>query len=447
VERINNKDHTSPLPDAEETLKLRFSNEVLDQFSQGRSKAEVLTLLETVSAWMAQVNTQNHDGVTLTPAIVHFLASGNDTQAQIGELDRLRQETRIGRFSADNELQRELEYRRFLSESKCQPAWPQKEPQQRAVFDALPLLPPPQNEGPYPLSAEDILESKRAAYEAKALLDFLRQFRSHTDRPITVLGNERYGRLFVVEPLEPYLRGGFHLHYERVPSHGSMRLTVPHYLERFQRNGFAPEFMLHLSTHMPHVVLVDVCSPRATEHYTKIPRGIRDLVNWFMVFNHIRAEGDRSQYEKHSSLPAYQIAELEKWWEFEVVRRRISPWIKPGPTYGIAYWAPELKEEVLMGNLVIAAKPAVSGGGPQVIAANPAIYRTTGDDLPELLQTTHPYYFNDPEKRIKAEILPGFGDHGFETRVKGFTTDEYVAAVQRQIGLELECMITNAGGE
>ncbi len=59
---------------------------------------------------------------------------------------------------------------------------------------------------------------------------------------------------------------------------------------------------------------------------------------------------------------------------------------------------------------------------------------------------TRPYYFNDPEKRHKEEIVPGF-----ETRIRGFTADEYVAAVQRQIGIELESIVdqpdlTDAGG-
>ena len=82
----------------------------------------------------------------------------------------------------------------------------------------------------------------------------------------------------------------------------------------------------------------------------------------------------------------------------------------------------------------------------KIITANPAIYRTKGDDLPELLRMTRPYYFNDPEKRHKEEIVPGF-----ETRIRGFTADEYVAAVQRQIGIELESIVdqpdlTDAGG-
>ena len=53
-----------------------------------------------------------------------------------------------------------------------------------------------------------------------------------------------------------------------------------------------------------------------------------------------------------------------------------------------------------------------------------------GADLPEFMRRTQPYYFNDPEKRIREEIVPGFGTHGFETRVRGCTTDQYVAAVQ-----------------
>ena len=420
---------------------LRLSEEALKHFSRGRSSVEVTEYLDRLATWMGEVNTQNHDGVTLTPAIVRFLASAEDLESGIRELERLRQETREGRFDADNELQRELEYKRFASEAGRQPNWPQGEAEQRVAFDRLTVLASTNNHQACELPEQEVIEARRAAFEAKGLLDFLREFRSHTDRPITVLGNERFGRLFVVEPLEPFLRGHFDVLYERVPSHGSMRLTVPHYLDRFQRNGFAPEFMKYLSTHMPHVVLVDVCSPRATENYTKIARGIRDLVNWFMVFNHIRAQGDRTLYVSDSSLPSHQLAELEKWWEFEVVARRISQWIEPGPTYGISHWAPELREEVLMGELVVPKKPVVSGDSPQVITANPAIYRTEGDDLPELLRVTQPYYFNDPEKRFKEQIVPGFGEHGFETRVRGFTTDEYVAEVQRQIGVELESMV------
>ena len=76
-----------------------------------------------------------------------------------------------------------------------------------------------------------------------------------------------------------------------------------------------------------------------------------------------------------------------------------------------------------------------------MVAANPGIYRTEGDDLPALLRDTEPYYFNDPEKTVREEIVPGFGEHGFEPRVAGFTTDEYVAAIQGQVSIELERLV------
>ena len=440
----------SRLAGAVHELHLDLSQEDLEQFTRGRTTEQVLGMLEAVAAWLKQVNTQNHDGVMLTPALVRFLSANgvadSSVDERIAELSRLRQETREGHFDVTNELQRELEYKRFWSEARTHRDWPEDEAARRDLFETLDALPPQEKDGVCALSDEDVHEARRAAYEAKGLLDFLRELRAHTSRPITVFGNDRYGRIYLVEPLEPYLRAdGFDLLCERVPSHNSMRLTVPHFVDRFHRSGFAPEFIKHLSTHLPHVVLADVCSPRATEHYTKIPRGLRDIVNWFMVFNHIRSGGDRSRYQDESGLPSSNIAELEKWWEFEVVRRRIRQWIEPGPTYAVSHWAPELMDEVLMGELVVPAKPVVFGDDPQVVVANPGFYRTDGDDLSPMLRTTHPYHFNDPEKRVAETVVPGFGEHGFETRVHGFTTDEYVQAVQDQIGVELRDMVGEPG--
>ena len=216
------------------------------------------------------------------------------------------------------------------------------------------------------------------------------------------------------------MAGDFAVRYERTPSHLSMRLTVPHYTDRFQRNGFAPEFMRHLSAYMPHVVLVDVCSPRGTERYTKVPRGIRDLVNWFMVFNHLRAQGDRSQYQDQSGLPHHLLDELEKWYEFVVVRRRIGPWIEPGPTLRHQSLGPRTERGSTHGRSSRPRRPAAPGDEPQEsFWPIPLCIAPRGADLPEFMRRTQPYYFNDPEKRIREEIVPGFGAHGFETRVRG----------------------------
>ncbi len=424
-----------------EKLGLALTAEQIESFTKNHSQSETAKRFELLAHWMAQVNSQNHDGVMLTPVITNHLAGNSDFGVLLNNLNSLNEETRQGRFNVDNRLQKELEYKRYVSEANRQRDWPKEPSEQRREFDELPMLPVSRDGGEFELLMEDRFEAKRAAYEAKLFLTFLQEFRSGTDRHIVVVGNERYGRHWVVEPLEGYL-ADFELRYDRVPSHSSMRMTVPHYLERFQRSGFPPEFIKRLSAEMPHVVVVDECSPRRTEHYTKLARGGRDLVNWFMVFNDLRAKGSIEQYVADSTLHVQHLSELKKWYEFALVRRRIREWVCPGPIYKISHWAPELKSQVLMGDMIVPSSPPdLSDGKPQVVLANPAIYRSDGDDLPSLLKGTHPYYFNDPEKNVREEIVPGFGSHGFETRIEGFTTDEYVAAVQKQIRLELVLML------
>ncbi|MDE2808201.1 MAG: hypothetical protein OXN90_07255, partial [Gemmatimonadota bacterium] len=207
--------HPSIPPATTQTLGL--STQDLTPFFAGRSQAQVLERLEILAAWMAKINTQNHDGVTLTPPLVEHLSSG-DIHARIADLDQRRRATTLGQFDPDDLLQRELEYRRYASEARRQPTWPQDEIERRRAFDALEVLPPQQEEDCI-LTDQDRLEVQRAAWEARGLLDFLRHFRAHTQRPIVVVGNERYGRLFVVDPLEPYLAGDFAVRYERTPSH------------------------------------------------------------------------------------------------------------------------------------------------------------------------------------------------------------------------------------
>jgi hypothetical protein len=167
-------------------------------------------------------------------------------------------------------------------------------------------------------------------------------------------------------------------------------------------------------------------------------RGTRDYVNWFAVFNDIRAEGDESRYEADSSLPPNHLAELKKWYEYVTVRRQVKPWVTPGETYRIAHWAPAREESVLLGDFEVACRdPDLSGDKPQVVLANPAVYLAQNEDVPDPLLGNRPYYFNDPENHVKAKILFGFGSYGFETRVVGPTTDAFVEAVQERIRAEI----------
>ncbi len=420
--------------------RMRLSSEQIAEFER-LGGANGIARMQAVADWLSRVNVQNHDGVRITPVLSALLTQTEDIARTIGRLDELRERTRHGTFDSGNELMRELEYHRFVSECNRQRDWPKEPDEQRRLFESLPVL-EEQRDDPPVLTDEDMMEARRAAYEAVGFLRFLWKFKAETSRPVVVFGNERYGRDWVVQPLEPYLREDFDVRYWRVQSHSSMRLTVPHWVGRWNRSGFPPEFWVEMSEVQPHIIIVDECSPRGTERYSKFARGIRDLLNWFMVFNDIRAQGDRNVYEAESTLPAHHFPELQKWHEYVVTKRDMQHYVRPGATYRIRHWAPELKDEVLMGDMVVPSRPAETGtDAPTAVLANPAIYRTEGDDLPELLKRTRPYFFNDPEYRVRETIVPGFGLDGFETRVVGPTTDEYVIAARHRIEKEIASML------
>ena len=424
-------------------LKLHIKVEQVRPFLRELSNEEAMRRIERLAQWMAVVNGQNHDGVLITPFLASYLAGPGDFESLLGEVDKLRAETRAGRFDVHNELQRDLEFNRFATEdSWVNGDYARGAEEQYAMFAELRELPPPRDE-PCHLSDEHRAEADRAAYEAAGLLHFLREFRAGTTRHIMVVGNDRYGRQWIVEPLEDYLKDGFTLRSDRAPSHMSMRMTVRHLLKHGPiRLGFPREFVREINAHMPHVVIVDSCNPMHSDVMMRTSRGARDHANWFMAFNDLRSEGDGSRYEGDGSLPPNMLPELRKWHEYVTVKRQIRPWVTPGPTYKIAHWAPILKDYVRQGDYPVRRRdPDIGSDEPQLILANATVYRSEGDDLPEALQGTHPYYFDGPEKHVKAELLFGFGAHGFETRLVGPTTDQFIEEVQRHITAGVERLL------
>ena len=407
----------------------------LTPFLRRNSIGEIMRRLDRLGQWMTQFEGRNYEGVIFTPVVTRYLAEQSDFEAVLVEFDRLRVETLKGRFLLDNELQRDLEFLRFAHLSANLNGGRRGGDEQYDAFKALPVLPPPCQET-VELSEQHLAQARRYGYQAACFLQFLRHFKDRTSRSIVVVGNDRYGRQWVVEPLQDYLKDDFTLRYDRVRSHASFRLRVPHEADNKGRAGFPQNFVRELNEEMPHVVIVDARNPVRGPGMMKMSRGARDYVNWFMVFNDIRAEGDMSKYAHDGAVP--HLSELRKWYEFDVVKRLIKPWVKPGPTYKITYWAPELKEYVMLGDFAMRAEyPDPTDDKPQVVISNADIYKTEGDDIYETLRGTAPYYFDGPEKYVKEEVEFGFGEYGLETRVKGHTTDEFVARVQQEITAEV----------
>ncbi len=407
----------------------------LTPFLHCNSIDEILRRLDRLGQWMTQFEGRNYEGVMFTPVVTRYLAEHSDFEAALAEFDRLRAKTLDGQFRRDNELQRDLEFLRFAHLEANLNGGQRGSEEQYATFKALPVLPPPCQDT-VELTDQHLAQAKRCGYQAACFLQFLRHFKGSTPRPIVVVGNDRYGRQWVVEPLQDYLKDDFTLRYDRVRSHASFRLRVPHEVESKARAGFPQDFVRELSENMPHVVIVDARNPVRGPGMMKMSRGARDYVNWFMVFNDIRAEGDISKYAHEGAVP--HLSELRKWYEFDLVRRSIKPWVKPGPTYKITHWAPELKEFVMLGDFAMRAEhPDPESDKPQVVISNADIYRTEGDDIYETLRGTQPYYFDGPEKYVKETVEFGFGEYGLETRLKGPTTDEFVARVQQEITTEV----------
>lgn len=407
---------------------------------------EVLRRFENLQTWMGKYHKTNHDGNILTPVLLDYLSESGDFDSKLGELDRLKAETRQGRFQMSNVLQRDLEFRRFVYENtrvlepltydlRGRYAQPMSDEEMYGLFIELKEL-PPQVDEKFALSEEQLAEAGRAAYEAAGFLNLLMEFRASTTRHIVVVGNDRFGRQWVVEPIEEYLRDGFTVRYDRVRSGTSTRLSVPMVFPR--------PFVKEISERMPHIVIADGSHAPADPNVMQLSRALRDYANWFAVFNDIRAEGDGSRYKQESSLPPDHFPELEKWHEYTGAKEQLAEWVTPGPTYRVTSWAPELKDEVMMGDeRVPRHHEEISGDRPLVVLANAIVYRTEGDDLPDALRGTTPRYFDDPDHHVSDTVVFGFGSHGLETRRKGTSTERFVSTVQRHIREQVAGLVSH----
>ena len=423
----------------------------IELFLKNFPKTEVLRRFEKLEQWMGKYHKTNHDGTILTPPLFSFLSKDSDFDSLLTELDRYRADTRNGRFDINNILQRDLEFRRFAYEytrvlepltyqlqNRYLPPKPTEELYR--LFNQLETLPPSTPPESH-LSEQHLVEVGRTAYEATEFLKFLREFGARTSRHIVVVGNDRYGRQWVVEPIEMHLKERFTLRYDRVRSGTSTRLSVP--------SAFPREFVKEISEQMPHIVIVDASHAPPNNDVMQLSRGLRGYAHWFAVFNDLRAEGNVARYQDESSLPAAHFPELMKWHEYVARRQQLQEWVSPGQTYRVTTWAPELKDVVILGDMQVKRYPAVSheemgGDLPVVILANPIIYRTEGDDLPSALRGTTPRHFDDPEAHATDSIVFGFGSHGLETRLEGMSTEQFVQTAQGHIKEEIDRLLKNS---
>ena len=430
---------------------VKFNVKQIELFLKNFPKTEVLNRFEKLEKWLGKYHKTNHDGTILTPPLIDFLSKDSDFDALLSELDRYRADTRSGQFDINNILQRDLEFRRFAYEYtrvlepltyQLQNRYPPPKSNEELyqLFNQLEELPPVATDEPH-LSEQHLAGVGRTAYEAAGFLKFLKGFRGRTSRHIVVVGNDRYGRQWVVEPIEAYLKEGFTLRYDRVRSGTSTRLSVP--------PAFPKDFVKEISEWMPHIVIVDASHAPPSNDVMQLSRGLRSYAHWFAVFNDLRSEGNVAIYQDESSLPAEHLPELMKWHDYVARKEQLQAWVAPGQTYRVTTWAPELKDTVILGDMQVKRYPAVSHEEigddlPLVILANPIVYRTEGEDLPDALRGTTPRYFDDPEAHAADSIVFGFGSHGLETRLEGMSTEQFVQTAQEYIKEEIDRLLEDS---
>ena len=276
---------------------------------------EASSRLSRLRGWMGR--TYIYD-VIVTPVLAGFLAQPGDFESKLAHLDKLADETEHGRFDAGDPLQRDLEYQKFSHEyarlrgtNRRLPYVNEPPTALYRKFVELPVLDHEHREE-WRLDGRHLKEVGRASYEAAELLRFLRRFRAGTSRPIVVVGNNRYGRQWVVEPLEEFLRDGFTLRYDGVPSHMSTRLSVAS-ARNFEQSAdntgpwtsdaFPMDFVREMDRDMPHIVVADAKSSHKYDGSMMLSRAAKTYANWVAAFNYVRAEGRVAAYRHESCLP------------------------------------------------------------------------------------------------------------------------------------------------
>ncbi len=389
------------------------------------------------------------NGVVLTPVLLDWLFEQQDLQRAFDALSGLMDKTRRGMFSLEDRLQVELEFGKFLRTTAVSEPNLIKPYLIKGIyrnFGKLGMLPPEQEElkNRLALTVHELTEADRAAYEAAGFLRFITEFRAATDRPIVIIGNTRYGELFVVKPLEEWLDRikGLTVRYFRVSSGETTEFTIPHPSPTEIWDGFARR----ISVEMPHIVIVDGAEQPNYGGGFRFSRATLGYANWVVAFNHIKAAGNVRDYADKSSFPQSHLTTLTQSPEFGETTKNLKGIVLPGETYAVVQWAPGLdanpSASVSYHNIEAKRVPISPGTGveeigPLLVIANPIIYQQWMEGrvkLPKSFEQSHPFYWDDPNRYTRELKLLGFGRFGLENRGRpAMDESKLVELVQTQI--------------
>ncbi|MBS3142797.1 hypothetical protein J4464_05425 [Candidatus Woesearchaeota archaeon] len=265
-----------------------------------------------------------------------------------------------GDFDAQNPLHMQLEFSRYAANPQ---SFRVKYTEHTfASFNKLPRV-----------AGEVILESEYdgvVAATAHEAVEVYRQIlaRKREEIPLLVIGNIRYGSLWVVEPIEPYLRTkDVYVLYDFISS-------MSH--DCTYRPGDAPaaHILQAIKADKPDVIVVDGTMHMVEGESTRFPAAMWGYINEFLAMNLANGIPDPTE--------SPYVQDRERFYR--------SPC---GLSYEIAFWAPEMTENIVIGNQVFHA-PEMSG------ARRATIMNSVGPAH----ESSHAR-LDDPERIIQGEVL------------------------------------------
>lgn len=310
-----------------------------------------------------------------TEQLVQYLQD-QQNQAWI-EIDRLLEETRRGRFNPQNPIQKDLEFINYIKKASNIGV--------KADYGSFISCKYDDSETRLPaLSADELMEARAAAYEAALFAWFVAE-RVSMGRRVMVVGNERYGKLFVTEPLRPFLEKlgievtSCYVHSGTESAEHELNLLKEQVMESNPEN----------------LIIVDgTVTPLLGKDY-RFPRSMCDYREW--------------------------VKDLGK-----VDQRK----------YKITHYLPKPTKKIVLGNDTpeLFIKPDDSTF--QVILANPVIAPGRFRALSEELKEHSPAYFDDPNHKAgtKNEIV--FGPYGIRVLTERHVED-FTKVVQYEISQAL----------
>lgn len=321
--------------------------------------------------------------------------------------------TGLGKFDKNNILQRDVEFTKYLLISNDVPKDAYK------TFANLKTINIEQKE--IELNKQEMIEANSAAFEAALLYHHVREL-VDLGRKVTVVGNQRYGDYFCLDPLRPFLQ---ELGIKTLSYKVSSSQTKP---DDF-KDVFPVSFIKSLIEDKPDAIIVDGTGNLFDEQgNVRLTRALGGYLNWFHAFN------DAAGRKTLEDPLLIQKPEYKKLVE------KISSY---GPTkdYNLAFFSPMAQEKINIGDTVL--KYADHGGKhPVVIFANPVILPEKYAAFPTELKTHKPGYFDDPEKYTNPQKVVAFTKKGVRDVITGRGDEtQFVFAVQTQMQRVLPQMI------